>query len=210
MESANADQHRSQAPEDHRCRTGIRHCQVRMCLHWCLSMICQMRTLHFHLLLGYVGFFLHYEVIPRALYLTPQEISTQHPHLQLTKKRRRRGLSCLKMADSRAPSMVFWYLQPTLVCRRPSYECWELYSWSRKGSHASKWRYTGKEHEIPCHARLRFDGILATVCSCTRIRQFWLSSLAKEKTLERLAWIFDKWHRQMLGTTCPKHNRFGQ
>ena len=53
--SANADQHQSQAPEDHRCRTGIRHCQIRMSLHRRFSMNCQMRTLRFHLLLFFLS-----------------------------------------------------------------------------------------------------------------------------------------------------------
>ena len=140
MASANADQHRLQAPEDHRCRTGIRHCQVRMSLHRRFSMNCQMRTLHFHLMLSYARFrfFFRYEVTSRALYLTPQQMSTQHPYLTANEKCRCRGLSCLKMADSRAPLMVFGCLRPMLVCRRSSYECWELCPWSRKGSHSSK------------------------------------------------------------------------
>ena len=93
------------------------------------------------------------------------------------------------MADSRAPSMVFGCLRPMLVCRRSSYECWELCPWSRKGSHSSKWRCSGKDHVIPCHTRLRFDGIMATVCSCTKIRQVWLSSLAR-KPWHCLTWFF--------------------
>ena len=47
---------------------------------------------------------------------------------------------------------------------------------SRKGSHSSKWRCTVKDHEAPCHTRLRFGEILATVCSCTKIMHIASSS----------------------------------
>ena len=128
----------------------------------------------------------------RDIFQSSIPYSTQCPRSipiwQLTEKRRRRGLSCLKMADSRAPSMVFGCLRPMLVCRCLSYECWQLCPWSRKDSHSSKWRWTEKDHKIPCHTRLRFDEILAAVCSCTKIRQFRLSS----KQLQRLTWIFVK------------------
>ena len=50
----------------------------------------------------------------------------QHQHLTTDEKRRRRGLYHLKMADSRAASMVFGCLRLMLVCRCWSYECLEL------------------------------------------------------------------------------------
>ena len=42
------------------------------------------------------------------------------------KKRRRRGLKCLKMVDSGAPSVALEHLRPMMVCRCSYYECWEL------------------------------------------------------------------------------------
>ena len=57
---------------------------------------------------------LFYEINSRALVLTPRQMSTQHPLSQQMKKTQMGGggLACLKMADSRAVSMVFGCLRP--------------------------------------------------------------------------------------------------
>ena len=139
------------------------------------------------MMLSYAVFcccFFCYEVTSIALNLIPRQMSTQHPYLTTNEKCRRRGLSCIKIADSRAPSMVFGWSRPVLVCRRLYYGCWELCPLSRKGSYSSKWRCTGKDHEIPCQTRFRFDEILATVCSCTKMGQFWLPSLARNHDVD--------------------------
>ena len=71
--SANADQPRSQAPEDHRCRRGIRHCQVRKSLDQRLFYELQvMRALHFHLML----------IFARSLYSSFFKL-TPHSKIQL-------------------------------------------------------------------------------------------------------------------------------
>ena len=88
-------------------------------LHRRCSMSRQMWTLHFRLMRNSARsrFFFCYEVTSRALWLTTQQISMQNLHLTANEKARTEGLSCLKMADSRAQSMVFGSLRPMLVRR---------------------------------------------------------------------------------------------
>ena len=41
----------------------------------------------------------------------------------------------------------------------------------------------GIDHEIPCHTRLRFDEILATVCPCTYQNEAIFTFFSGEKTI---------------------------
>ena len=55
---------------------------------------------------GWIPFF--YQItISRALAQLHDKMSTQHPQLTANEKKNAEGLSCLKMADPRAASMVF-------------------------------------------------------------------------------------------------------
>ena len=57
-----------------------------------LSMNCQMRTLHFHLMLSMGRSFFSYELTSRALCLTPQQMSTHHQYLTANEKAQTEGL----------------------------------------------------------------------------------------------------------------------
>ena len=112
------------------------------------------------------------------------------PHLTAKKKRRRRGLWCLKMTDYRAESMVFACLRPVLVYLRWSYERWKLRQWSRKGSHASKWGCTGMDHEIPCHIRHGIDKIVVFRPFSYQTKTSRISPLVRNPLLRRTSRIF--------------------
>ena len=85
IRSATADRHRSQAPEDHRCRTGTRHFLVRQILSSVL--LCKLSNadnpLPFNGEFCYISLFRDNF---QSSSVTSRQISMQYPHLTVTKK----------------------------------------------------------------------------------------------------------------------------
>ena len=137
-------------------------------------------------------------------------MSTHHPHSTLTASEKAQTEGLIVSENSRAPSMVFRWLRPMLAYRRWSYQCWKLCPWSRNGSHSSKQRCTGNDHDIPCHTRRRLDEILATVCSRKYPNMTISTSYSGEKTSHCLTWILSTKIKRYILNICPKYNRFSQ
>ena len=110
VRSATTDKHLSQAPEDHRCSMKFTISRSDKCFHRFFFLTVDTQF-PFAVEFGWIPFF--YQItISRDLAQLHDKMSTQHPQLTANEKAQTEVFSCLKMADSRAASMVFGPMRP--------------------------------------------------------------------------------------------------